>query len=289
MDRERIRNAVWPLLQETFSSWLDDRAPRLGAALAYYTVFSLAPLLIIVIAIAGLAFGEAAAEGRIVEQIQDVVGADGARVLQTMIASARRPASGLLATLIGVAMLLVGASGLVAELQDALNLIWRAPARPGPGLLAAVRNRVVSLALVVGIGFLMLVSLVSSAALAAVAKFFADLLPGRIYVVYALQGVNFILSVGVVTVLFASIYKFLPAVAVAWRDVWVGAAVTSLLFTIGELLVALYLGKTSVGSPYGAAGSLVVLLVWVYYSAQILFLGAEFTHVYSKRSAGRAA
>jgi membrane protein len=284
----RIRNAVWPLLQETFSRWLADRAPRLGAALAYYTVFSLAPLLIIVIAIAGLAFGEAAAEGRIVDQIRDVVGADGARVLQTMIASARRPASGLMATLLGVTMLLVGASGLVTELQDSLNLIWRAPPRPGLGLLAAVRARVVSLALVVGIGFLMLVLLASSAALAAAAKFFADLLPGTISVVYALQGVNFVLSVGVMTVLFASIYKFLPDVAVAWRDVWVGAAVTSLLFTIGELLVALYLGQTSVGSPYGAAGSLVVLLVWVYYSAQLLFLGAEFTQVYSKRS-GRSA
>jgi membrane protein len=288
MGHQWISNVVWPLLTETFSRWLEDRAPRLGAALAYYTVFSLAPLLIIVIAIAGLAFGEAAAEGRIVEQIQGVVGADGARVLQTMIANARRPAAGLRATLIGVAVLLVGASGLVTELQDALNLIWRAPARVGLGLLATIRDRAVSLALVVGIGFLMLVSLASSAGLAAAAKFFADMLPGTVYVAYGLQALNFTLSIGVMTVLFASIYKFLPDVHVPWRDVWIGAAVTSILFTVGELLVALYLGMSSVGSPYGAAGSIVVLLVWVYYSAQILFLGAEFTQVYASRY-GRGA
>jgi membrane protein len=282
MNRGGIGTAVWTLVRETFAEWLNDRAPRLGAALAYYTVFSLAPLLIIVIAVAGLVFGEAAAQGQIVEQIEGVVGPDGARALQTMLANARQPASGLLATLLGMAMLLVAASGLVVELQDALNTIWAAPPRPGLGVLATLKDRAISLVLVIGIGFLMMVSLTLSAALAAIVKYFAHLLPGTIYVAYALQAFNFVLSVGVVTILFASIYKFLPDVAVAWRDVWVGAAATALLFTIGEFLVAVYIGQGTVGSPYGAAGSLVVLLVWVYYSAQILFFGAEFTKVYAK-------
>jgi membrane protein len=288
MDHRQIGTAVRTLLRETFSEWLNDRAPRLGAALAYYTVFSLAPLLIIVIAIAGLVFGEAAARGQIVGQIEDVVGPEGARALQTMLANARQPGAGLLATLLGIAMLLVAASGLVVELQDALNTIWAAPPRPGLGVLAVIKDRAVSLALVIGIGFLMMVSLTLSAALAAVVKFFAHLLPGTVYVAYALQAFTFILSVGVVTILFAAIYKFLPDVTVAWRDVWIGAAATALLFTIGEFLVALYLGRSTVGSPYGAAGSLVVLLVWVYYSAQILFLGAEFTKVYAKHYGRRA-
>jgi membrane protein len=289
MDHKQIGTAVWTLLRETFSEWLNDRAPRLGAALAYYTVFSLAPLLIIVIAIAGLVFGEAAAQGQIVGQIEGVVGADGARALQTMLANARQPGAGLLATLLGIALLLVAASGLVVELQDALNTIWAAPPRPGLGVLVTIKDRAVSLALVIGIGFLMMVSLTLSAALAAVVKFFAHMLPGTLYVAYALQAFNFIVSVGVATILFAAIYKVLPDVTVAWRDVWIGAAATALLFTIGEFLVALYLGQGTVGSPYGAAGSLVILLVWVYYSAQILFLGAEFTKVYAKHYGRRAA
>jgi membrane protein len=274
---------AWSLVRQTLSRWVEDRAPRLGAALAYYTLFALAPLLMIVIAVAGLVFGQAAAEGRIVEQIEDVVGADAARALQAMIASARRPGSGLRATLIGVAVVLLGASGLVTELQDALNFIWRAPPRPRLGVLATVRGRLISLALVVGIGFLFLVSLASSAALAAAARSVGEMLPGQLYVAYGLQLLNFVLSVGAVTVLFATIYKFLPDVDIAWSDVWVGAGFTALLFTIGETLVGLYLGVSSVGSPYGAAGSIVVLLVWVYYSAQLLFLGAEFTWVYAHR------
>jgi membrane protein len=289
MDHKQVGTAVWKLLRETFSEWLNDRAPRLGAALAYYTVFSLAPLLLIVIAIAGLVFGEAAAQGQIVGQIEGVVGADGARVLQTMLVNARQPASGLLAMVLGIAILLVAASGLVVELQDALNTVWAAPPRPGLGVLATIKDRAVSLALIIGIGFLMMVSLTLSAAVAAVVKFFAHMLPGTIYVAYALLAVNFILSVGVVSILFAAIYKFLPDMTFAWRDVWIGAAATALLFTIGEFLVALYLGQGTVGSPYGAAGSLVVLLVWVYYSAQILFLGAEFTKVYAKHYGRRPA
>lgn len=276
--------ALPDLLQETFTEWLNDRAPRLGAALAYYTIFALAPLLLIIIAIAGLAFGEAAAQGEIVQHIEGVVGADGARALQTMLARARQPASGVLATLAGVGMLVVAASGLVVELQDALNTVFAAPPRPGLGVTAAIKDRLVSLALVIGIGFLMMVSLSLSVALAAVVAFFADLLPGTVYVGYALQAFNFLVSVGVITILLMAIYKLLPDVSPAWADVRVGAATTAVLFTIGQFLVALYLGQGTVGSPFGAAGSLVVLLVWVYYSAQLLFLGAEFTKVYARRS-----
>ena len=203
-----------------------------------------------------------------------------------MIGNARKLASGILAAAISIVMLVLTASGLVAELKAALNTIWDVTPAPGRGVARILRDYVLSLAIVLGIGFLLLVSLVLSAGLAAVSKFFADLLPGTIYTVYALQAMNLILSLGVITLLFASIFKFLPDVKIAWGDVWIGAAVTSLLFTIGEFLVGLYLGKTSVGSPYGAAGSLVVILVWVYYSAQILFLGAEFTHVFAKRGRG---
>jgi membrane protein len=282
MDHKRIATEVRTVVHETFAEWLNDRAPRLGAALAYYTVFSLAPLLLIIIAIAGLVFGEAAAQGQIVERIEGVVGADGARALQTMLANARQPASGLLATLLGLTMLVVAASGLVVELQDALNTVFAAPPRPGLGVLAAIKDRLVSLTLVIGIGFLMMVSLTLSAALAAVVSYFAHLLPGTVYVAYALQAFNFLLSVGVITMLFVAIYTVLPDVTPGRRAVWVGSAATAFLFTIGQLMVALYLGRGTVGSPYGAAGSLVVLLVWVYYSAQILFLGAEFTKVYAK-------
>ncbi len=281
-------NTAVTLVKETFAAWLDHRAPRLSAALAYYTVFSLAPLLIILIAIAGLAFGEAAAQGRIVERIEGVVGADGARTIQTMIGSARKPAAGIIATAISIAMLLLGASGLVAELKDALNTVWGVTTPTGRGLLGMIRDYVMSLAMVMGIGFLLMVSLVLSAALATIATYFVDLLPGTVYTAYALQAMNFVLSVGVITLLFASIFKFLPDVQVAWADVWIGGAVTSLLFTIGEFLVAVYLGRGTVGSPYGAAGSLVVVLVWVYYSALILFLGAEFTQVYAKRRGVRS-
>jgi membrane protein len=278
---------VWALVKETFAEWRAHRAPRLGAALAYYTVFALAPLLVIVIAIAGLAFGEAAAQGRIVEQIQGIVGPDGARTIQTMLASARQPASGIIATAISLVVLVLGACGLVAELKDSLNTIWGVTARSGRGPMGIVIDYVMSLAMVLGIGFLLMVSLVLSAGLAAIAGFFADMLPGSVYTAHALQALNFLFSFGVIALLFASIFKFLPDADVAWRDVWIGGVVTSLLFTIGQHLVGLYLGKRSVGSPYGAAGSLVVVLVWVYYSAQILFLGAEFTQVYARRYGAR--
>ena len=259
----------------------------MGAALAYYAVFSLAPLLVIIIAIAGLAFGEAAAQGQIVERIQGVVGPDGARTIQTMLANAWNPASGIVATALSLAVLVLGACGLVTELKDSLNIIWSATPPSGRGLAGPVIDYGVSLAIVLGIGFLLMVSFVLSAGLAAVAAFFADMLPGRAYTAHALQALNLVLSLGVIALLFASIFKFLPDVPVAWRVAWVGGLVTSVLFTGGQYLVGVYLATSSVASPYGAAGSLVVVLVWVYYSAQILFLGAEFTQVYAKNRSPR--
>jgi membrane protein len=257
----------------------------MGAALAYYAVFSLAPLLVIVIAIAGLAFGEAAAQGQIVERIQGVVGPDGARTIQTMLANAWNPTSGIVATALSLTVLVLAACGLVTELKDSLNTIWGATPPSGRGLVGPFIDYGLSLAIVLGIGFLLMVSFILSAALAAMVAFFADMLPGRAYTAHALQALNLLLSVGVVALLFASIYKLLPDVAVPWRVAGVGGLVTAVLFTVGQYVVALYLATRSVASPYGAAGSLVVVLVWVYYSAQILFLGAEFTQVYARRRA----
>jgi membrane protein len=300
---------IFTLLKDTFSEWKLDKSPRLGAALAYYTVFSLSPLLIIVVAIAGFAFGREAVEGQIVEQIQGLVGKDSAKIVQTMIESARAPGSNIIATIVGIVTLLIGAAGVFNELQDALNTIWRVKPKPGPDvmeiiknylktvrssgfshswgqlrllpqtLMPSLRNRFMSFTVVLGVGFLLLVSLVVSAALAALDKFLGGLLPS----LHVLQVVNFIVSFGVITALFAMIYKVLPDVEIAWSNVWIGAALTSLLFTIGKFLIGLYLGNSSVASPYGAAGSLVIILIWIYYSAQILFFGAEFTKVYTRR------
>ena len=272
--------AVWGLLQETFSEWNKDKASRLAAALAYYTVFSLAPLLIIVIAIAGSVFGEEAARGEIVKQIQGLVGKDGAEFIQTAIENASKPAAGTIASIISIVALLFGASGIFAELQDALNTVWEVQPKPERGLLNIIRNRFLSFTMVLGVGFLLLVSLVVTATLSALVNFVGDVLPG----IDALwQLVNFILSFVVTTVLFGLIYKVLPDVKIAWSDVWIGATITSLLFSIGRFLLGQYLGNSSFGSTYGAAGSLVVILAWVFYAAQILFFGAEFTQVYARR------
>jgi membrane protein len=270
--------AVWTLLKDTVAEWQADKVPLLAAALAYYTVFSLAPLLIIVIAIAGFVFGPDAARNQLDEQIQGLVGSEGADAIQTMIKNAYQPSSGIIATLISVATLLLGASGVFAQLQDALNTIWEVPP-PQKGVKGMVKARATSFAMVLVIGFLLLVSLVVSAVLVGIGNFFGNLIPGLAFV---WQIVNFVISFGVVTLLFGLIYRVLPDVKVPWSDVWHGAVVTSLLFTVGKWLLGLYLGNSSVASPYGAAGSFVVVLVWVYYSAQILLFGAEFTQVYSK-------
>ncbi|MEH1811523.1 MAG: YihY/virulence factor BrkB family protein [Nostoc sp.] len=271
---------IWKLLQETFKEWSEDKASRLAAALAYYTIFSIAPLLIIVIAIAGAVFGEEAARGQIVGQIQGLVGVDGAKFLETAIKNANQPKTGAIASLISVVVLLVGATGLFTELQDAMNTIWEVKPKPGRGINNMIRLRVLSFAMVIGIGFLLLVSLVISTILATLVTYFSNLLPGFDFI---WQIANLIISFAITTVLFGLIFKVLPDVKIAWSDVLVGASLTSVLFSIGRFLLGQYLGNGSFGSTYGAAGSLVVILAWVNYAAQILFFGAEFTQVYSRR------
>jgi membrane protein len=279
----RLQN-LWSLLKETVKEWQEDKVPMLAAALAYYTMFSIAPLLIIVIAIAGLAFGEDAVRGQLDDQIRGLVGTDGAEAIQGMIANAYQPKAGLIATVVSIVTLVLGASGVFAQLQEALNIIWEVPPPDKGGVKTMVKQRAQSFAMILVIGFLLLVSLVVSATLSTLGNFFGDLLPG-----WALiwQIVNFAVSFTVITILFGLIYRVLPDERVPWSDVWHGAIVTSLLFTIGKWLIGLYLGNSSVGSAYGAAGSLVVVLVWIYYSAQILLFGAEFTQVYSKNHGSR--
>jgi membrane protein len=272
--------AGWPMLKETAKKGMDDDVFSLGAALAYYTVFSLAPLLLIAISVAGLVYGRDAVQGRLVSEIQGVVGKQGAEAVQTMLAHDWRSGSGILPTVIGVVTILFGVSGVFGQLQSSLNKIWEVAPRPDRGIRGFLKVRFLSFGMVLGIGFLLLVSLVVSAALTAVSSYATGLLPGLSALFSVL---SFIVSLVVVTLLFAMIFKYLPDARISWEDVWVGSAATALLFTIGKSLIGLYLGKSSVASTYGAAGSLVVLLLWVYYSSQLLFLGAELTQVYAKR------
>jgi len=271
---------LFSLLKETFDEWNNDRAPRLAAALAYYTAFSIAPLLIIVIAVAGLAFGQEAVRGRLDNQIQGLVGRQAADTIQEIVANVSQPQTSFLASLVSIITLILGAIGLFGQLQDALDTVWGVTPRTGQGIVEIIRQRFASFTMVLGIAFLLLVSLVISAILSALSDFTHQLLPGAEVI---LQIANVLISFLVITLLFAMIYKILPDVQIAWRDVWLGAMVTALLFTVGKFLIGLYLGNSSVASTYGAAGSFVVLLLWVYYSAQILLFGAEFTQVYARR------
>jgi membrane protein len=267
------------LLKATLKAWSDDYASSMGAALSYYTLFSIAPLLLIVISIAGLIFGPEAARGEILEQLSDLMGEQGARAVEGLLASASEPASSVPALLFGLAVLFFGATTVFAELQDAFDRIWRVPGREPPGgFLALVRGRFLSFGMMLGIAFLLIVSLLATAALAALGKWYGARFEGWETL---LQVINFVVSFALITVLFALIYKVLPRIRVEWRDVWIGAALTALLFVIGKSLIGLYIGKSGIASGYGAAASLVVLLVWVYYSAQIFLLGAEFTWVYA--------
>jgi membrane protein len=276
---------VWRLAREAAASWKDDYAPSMGAALAYYTMFSAAPLLLIVIAVAGLVFGKEAATGEIFEQLRGLMGEQGAAGIQALLQSVNKPAEGALATVIGTVVLLIGATTVFGELQDAMDRIWRAPARHlTSGLWGLLRARVMSFGMILAIGFLLMVSLVMSAVLSALGRWWAPVFVGWEVVAQAL---NFALSFGLVTAVFALIYKIMPRVHVAWHDVWIGAGVTALLFTIGKFLIGLYIGKSSITSGFGAAGSLAVVLVWVYYSAQIFLLGAEFTWVYAHEFGSR--
>ena len=276
---------LWSMTKAAVTAWANDFAPSMGAAIAYYAAFSIAPLLIIVLAVAGLAFGREAASGYLFAQAAGLIGADGAEALEAMVMSASDTGEGIGASLIGIGLLAIGATTVFAELQSDLDRIWKAPAIMAPeGVWGMIRSRVLSLGLVVSIGFLLLVSLVVSAVLAALGDAWAGAFENFEWL---LQVLNFVVSFAVVTTLFAMMYKILPRVRIAWRDVWVGSVVTALLFTVGKLLVGLYIGKASVASGFGAAGSLVVLMIWVYYSAQIFLLGAEFTWVFAHRHGSR--
>ncbi|HKC50822.1 MAG TPA: YihY/virulence factor BrkB family protein [Myxococcota bacterium] len=271
-------------VREVFDEWSKDDALSLGAALAYYTIFSMAPLLVLVIAIVGLVFGRAAAQGEIVAQIQDAIGPAGAQMIEGMVARASQPSSGAIATVVSLVTMFFGATGVFGQLQSSLNKIWEVQHKRRGGLRGQLSRRLSAFAMILGIGVLLFLSLAASAALA----FVHGLLDERFPVLgQVLPFANFALSFGVITALFAMILKTLPDVRIEWGDVWLGAAVTALLFTIGKALIALYLGRAGVTSVYGAAGSLVLVLLWIYYSAQLLFLGAEFTEVYSRRFGSR--
>lgn len=278
-------NSVWDLIKRTASSWSDINAPRLGAALAFYTMWSIAPLLVLCLGIAGLVFGPEAAQNQIAAQIQNITGPTSGEAIQALLAHAANPSHGIIAAVVGFIMLLFGASGVFGELRDSLNLVWGAKSTSGAGLMGMIKYRFFSFAMVLGVGFLLLVSLMVSAGIAAAGKLFQGYLPVP---EAALHAVSMLVTFVIVTVLFALLYKLVPDVRIEWRDVWIGAAVTSLLFSLGKFAIGLYLGKASVGSAYGAAGSMVVFIVWVYYSAQIFFLGAEFTHMFAERHGSRA-
>lgn len=274
-----LRDA-WRLIKGAASAWVDDYAPSMGAALAFYTLFSIAPLLLIVISVAGLVFGEEAARGQIIGTIGGLIGPDGARTIQDLIASASKPSSGIVGTLVGVVTLLIGATTVFGELRDAMDRIWRAPARESGGLWALLRTRVLSVGMVLAFGFLLMVSLVASAALEALghwwAPWFGDL--GRL-----LQVVNAAVSFGLLTAVFAAIYRWMPHIELGWRDVLIGAVFTAVLFVAGKTAIAWYIGSSGVASPFGAAGSLVALMFWVYASAQVFLFGAEVTWIYALR------
>lgn len=277
---------VWKLTREALSAWSEDYAPSMGAAIAFYTIFSVAPVLIVIIAVAGFFFGEEAARGELFGQIRGMLGDEAAAAVQGIVREASRPGSGIVALTVGAAMIVVGATTMFAELTSAINRIWRAPAAEPGGMRAAVVARVKSLALVLGIALLLLVWLAASAILSAIGNWWSAYLGGW---EMALQVINFAVGFAILTTLFAFMYRFLPRTGVAWGDVWLGAAVTAVLFIIGRYLIGLYLTTAGVGSGFGAAGSLVVLLMWVYYSAQIFLFGAEFTRAYAHRHGSHAA
>ena len=268
---------AWMLSKETFADYIEDSALSRGAAIAYYTVLSIGPVLVICIAIAGLAFGEEAAQGAIVGQLGGLMGDQAAELIQTMVKSASNKSSGIIATVLGIGTLLLTASGVFGEMQASLNVIWKAePAESG--ITALVKARAASLGLVATLGFLLLVSLVISAGLSAVGDYINQYVPGAETM---LQIANFVISLLMVTALFAAIYKILPDRSLSWRDVGVGAFATALMFTVGKTLIGLYIGSSSIASSYGAAGAFVIVLVWIYYSSQIFLLGAEFTKVWA--------
>lgn len=268
------------LFRSTFSQLLSDKAMRLSAALAYYTILSLAPLLLIVIAIAGFAFGEEAARGGIVTQMRGLMGDTGAKALEEIVRNASQSDGKATASIVGLIMLLVGASGVFVQLQDSLNTIWGVEPKPDRGIKNIIRQRFMSFGMTLAVGFLLLVSLVVSAGLAAAGKYFSDRIP---LPPWGMEAINLGVSFLIITGVFALLFKFLPDARVRWGDVWEGAAMSSALFVVGKFALGFYLGRGAVSSAYGAAGSLVILLIWVYYSSLILFFGAEFAQVWASR------
>ncbi|HKO51686.1 MAG TPA: YihY/virulence factor BrkB family protein [Polyangiaceae bacterium] len=277
-------STAWQILKETGTAWDEDNVTRLAAALAYYTLLSIAPLIILAVAVTGLAFGQDAAREHIADELSSVVGSGAATAIESIAKNAHTPGSGAVSIAVGLLVLLFGASGVFGELQAALNTVWDVAPKPGRGIWGIIKDRFFSFTLVVGVAFLLLVSLVVSAGLTWMGQVFEQSLPGGALV---WQVLNFCISLGVVTALFALMFKTLPDAHIQWRDVWVGAAVTAGLFTLGKFGLGIYLGSAAVGSAYGAAGSIIALVIWVYYSAQVLLVGAEFTEVYARRYGSR--
>jgi membrane protein len=276
------------LFKLTYQGWKEDKASRLAAALAYYTIFSLAPMLVIVIAVAGLIWQREAVQESVMSQIGGLAGSQGAEFVSGLLDSASNPAEGIVATIIGIVTLLFGALGVFNELHNALNTVWEVKEEKVEGVWNTIKkvviDRFLSFTMILGIGFMLLVSLVISAGITASEEMLASVLPFHEFI---LQVINLVVSIGVITVFFALIFKILPDAEIAWQDVWVGAFITALLFSLGKTLIGLYLGSSAIASSFGAAGSLVLLLVWIYYSAQILFFGAEFTQVYANKFGSR--
>jgi membrane protein len=274
---------IWSLFKQAVGAWSDDYAPSMGAALSYYTLFSIAPLLLIVIALAGWFFGDAAVRGELAAGLEALMGEESAKAIEGMIASAARPTEGIVATMVGVVVLLLGATTVFGELQNDLDRIWRAPVqRKTGGVWSVLRSRLTSIGMIISIAFLLMVSLVFDAALQLIGRMWGT----GAWQTFA-QALNTVVSFGLTTTVFALIYKLMPRARIEWRDVWVGAAVTAVLFTVGKFLIGLYIGRSAVASSFGAAGSLAVVMIWVYYSAQIFLLGAEFTWVYAHRHGSR--
>jgi membrane protein len=278
----RLKQA-WPLLKEAVTAWSEDYAPSMGAALSYYTLFSIAPLLLIVIAVSGWFFGDEAVRGELTGALQGLMGEEGAKAIENMLATVNKSKEGLIASIVGVFVVIIGATTVFGELQNDLDRIWRAPVREtAKGWWRLLRSRLLSIGMILGMAFLLMVSLVLDAVLQSLGRMWGTG-AGQVFA----QILNTVVAFALTTTIFAMIYKLLPRVRIAWRDVWVGAAVTAFLFAIGKFLIGLYIGRSALASTFGAAGSLVVVMVWVYYSAQIFLLGAEFTWVYAHRHGSR--
>ena len=269
------------ILKVAAGKWLDHNAPRLGAALAFYTILSLSPLVILLVAIAALVFSHSTAQSQILGEVQSLVGFQGEKAVESVLLNAQNPATGLIGTILGLASLVFGASGVCGELRSALNIVWDVVPENSAGFWGMLKERFFSFGMVLSIGFLLTVSLVVSSTLAVLGKFFEGIVPVPIPLLMVL---NFLISFGGIAFIFGLIFRFVPAARIDWKNVVPGALVTALMFNLGKFAIGLYLGRSSVASPYGAAGSLIVVLVWVYYSAQLFLFGAEFTHAYAERN-----